>query len=35
MPLFTQPIGWLMLLGAATLLTVGVFWMSQLAKVEV
>ena len=29
MPLFTQPLGWLMLLGAATLLTVGVFWMSR------
>lgn len=35
MPLFTQPLGWLMLLGAATLLSLGVFWMSRLIKVEV
>jgi tight adherence protein B len=34
-PLFTEPIGWLMLAGATTLLTVGAFWMSRLVKVEV
>jgi tight adherence protein B len=31
----TDPIGWLMLGGAALLLGVGVFWMSRLVKVEV
>ena len=35
MPMFTEPLGWLMLGGAATLLSVGVFWMSRLIKVEV
>jgi tight adherence protein B len=35
MPLFTEPIGWLMLGGAALMLSVGVFWMSRLIKVEV
>jgi tight adherence protein B len=35
MPMFTQPIGWLMLGGAACVLSVGVFWMSRLVKVEV
>lgn len=35
MPMFTEPLGWLMLAGAATLLSVGVFWMSRLIKVEV
>ena len=35
MPLFTEPLGWLMLLGAGMLLSVGVFWMSRLIKVEV
>ena len=35
MPLFTEPIGWVMLGGAALLLGVGVFWMSRLVKVEV
>ncbi|MGZ4450492.1 MAG: type II secretion system F family protein [Nocardioides sp.] len=34
-PLFTSPIGWLMLAAAAILLTLGVFWMSRLTKVEV
>jgi len=35
MVLFTDPIGWLMLGGACLLLTLGVFWMSRLVKVEV
>ena len=35
MPLFTEPLGWLMLGGAAFWLGVGVFWMSRLVKVEV
>ena len=35
MPMFTEPMGWLMLAGAGTLLSVGVFWMSRLVKVEV
>ena len=35
MPMFTEPIGWLMLGGAAILLSVGGFWMSRLVKVEV
>lgn len=35
MPLFTEPLGWLMLGGAAFWLGVGVFWMSRLIKVEV
>ena len=35
MPMFTEPIGWMMLGGAAVLLSVGVFWMSRLVKVEV
>ncbi|WP_372728580.1 type II secretion system F family protein [Nocardioides sp.] len=35
MPLFTEPLGWLMLLGAGVLLSLGVFWMSRLIKVEV
>jgi len=35
MPMFTEPLGWLMLAGAATLLSVGIFWMSRLVKVEV
>jgi len=35
MVLFTQPLGWLMLGGAAALLSLGVFWMSRLIKVEV
>jgi len=33
--MFHEPIGWAMLLGAATILGVGVFWMSRLVKVEV
>ncbi|WP_181310604.1 type II secretion system F family protein [Nocardioides campestrisoli] len=33
--LFTDPLGWLMLGGGATLLGVGAFWMSRLIKVEV
>jgi tight adherence protein B len=35
MPLFTEPIGWMMLLGGGVLLGVGIFWMSRLVKVEV
>ncbi|QZY28013.1 type II secretion system F family protein [Nocardioides coralli] len=35
MPMFTEPLGWMMLGGAAMLLGVGVFWMSRLVKVEV
>ena len=33
--MFQKPLGWLMLVGAATILSVGVFWMSRLIKVEV
>lgn len=35
MPMFTEPMGWVMLAGAGTLLGIGVFWMSRLVKVEV
>jgi tight adherence protein B len=35
MPMFTEPMGWLMLGGAGVLLGVGSFWMSRLIKVEV
>ncbi len=35
MPMFTEPMGWVMLGGAACLLGLGVFWMSRLIKVEV
>jgi len=35
MPLFTDPMGLVMLGGASLLLLVGVFWMSKLIKVEV
>ena len=35
MPLFTTPLGLLMLGGAALMLSVGAFWMSRLVKVEV
>ncbi|MGA9747281.1 MAG: type II secretion system F family protein [Nocardioides sp.] len=35
MPMFTEPIGWLMLGGAVVLLSVGIFWMSRIVKVEV
>lgn len=34
-PLYSTPIGWLMLIGATMLLSVGVFWMSRMIKVEV
>ena len=34
-PMFTTPVGWLMLLAMGVLLTVGIFWMSKVAKVEV
>jgi tight adherence protein B len=33
--MFREPLGWAMLAGAATILGVGVFWMSRLVKVEV
>ena len=33
--MFQKPLGWAMLAGAATILTVGVFWMSRLIKVDV
>ena len=33
--MFQEPLGWLMLVGAATILSIGVFWMSRLVKVEV
>jgi len=33
--MFQKPLGWAMLAGAATILAVGVFWMSRLVKVEV
>ncbi len=35
MPLFTTPMGLVMLVGAGLLLSVGVFWMSKMVKVEV
>ncbi len=35
MPIFTEPMGWVMLAGAALLLGIGAFWMSRLVKVEV
>jgi tight adherence protein B len=35
MVLFTRPLGWLMLIGGAVILSVGIFWMSRLVKVEV
>lgn len=33
--LFTEPLGWAMLTGAAMLLSLGAFWMSRLIKVEI
>ena len=33
--MFQEPLGWAMLGGAATILAIGVFWMSRLVKVEV
>jgi tight adherence protein B len=35
MPMFTEPMGWVMLGGAVFWLSVGIFWMSRLVKVEV
>jgi tight adherence protein B len=34
-PLWTTPIGWIMCIGMAILLGVGVLWMSKVAKVDV
>lgn len=34
-PLFVEPLGWLMLVAMTVLLTVGIFWMSKVAKVEI
>jgi Flp pilus assembly protein TadB len=31
----TQPLGWLLVITGATLLTVGVLWMRKAVKVEV
>ncbi len=35
MPLFTEPVGWVMLGGMVVLLSIGGFWMSRMVKVEV
>jgi tight adherence protein B len=35
MVLFTTPMGIAMLVGAAMILSVGIFWMSRIIKVEV
>jgi tight adherence protein B len=34
-PMYTTPIGWLMCIGMAVLLSVGVLWMSKVSKVDV
>jgi tight adherence protein B len=34
-PMYTTPIGWAMCAGMAVLLTVGIFWMTKVSKVEV
>jgi len=34
-PLYSTPIGWLLLTGMCVLLTVGVVWMMKVAKVDV
>jgi tight adherence protein B len=34
-PMYTTPIGWILMAVMAALLGVGVFWMSKLAKVDV
>jgi tight adherence protein B len=34
-PMYTTPIGWIMCAGMAILLSVGILWMSKVAKVEV
>ncbi|MGN6161401.1 MAG: type II secretion system F family protein [Marmoricola sp.] len=33
-PMFTTPVGWAMCAGIAVLLSVGIFWMSKVVKVE-
>jgi tight adherence protein B len=33
--MFTTPVGWVMLSVMAVLLTVGVFWMMKVSKVDV
>jgi tight adherence protein B len=35
MVLFTRPLGWLMLGGGVVILSLGIFWMSRIIKVEV
>jgi tight adherence protein B len=34
-PMYTTPIGWILVTVMAALLGVGIFWMSKLAKVDV
>ncbi|MFL6061428.1 MAG: type II secretion system F family protein [Marmoricola sp.] len=34
-PMYTTPIGWMMCIGMSVLLSVGIFWMSKVAKVDV
>jgi tight adherence protein B len=34
-PMYTTPVGWIMLTAMAVLLTVGVFWMTKVSKVDV
>ncbi len=34
-PMFQEPLGWVMVAAMATLLSVGIFWMTRLVKVEV
>lgn len=33
-PMYTTPIGWMMCIAMAVLLTVGIFWMTKVAKVD-
>jgi tight adherence protein B len=35
MVLFQRPLGWLMLGGGVVILSLGIFWMSRIVKVEV
>jgi tight adherence protein B len=34
-PIYTTPIGWLMLAAMSVLLAVGIFWMVKVAKVDI